>query len=66
MGMAAGSSRCKVKGSGRVQVLPIVTVVFVICDYRFRAKKEKSGGRELWYWLWIPGYMESKFFHFDT
>jgi hypothetical protein len=41
LGMAAGSNHCKIEGGGGV--LPIVTVVCVICGYQFRTKKEGWG-----------------------
>ena len=41
MGMAAGSSHCKIKGGGGM--LPIVTGNRLICDYPFCAKTKSWG-----------------------
>jgi hypothetical protein len=53
MGMAAGSGRRNIKGGGGV--LPIVTRILVICDYRFRTKKKSRGAGSFGTCYGFPG-----------
>ena len=53
MGMAAGSGRRKIKGGGGV--LPIVTWILVICDYRFRTKNKSRGAGSFGICYGFPG-----------